>query len=65
MILYIGYNFYAVNQSNSATEQIIDEEMQLLITDYEEAQTIGLRIAAARGYVLSGDEKYKKLLKIM
>jgi len=63
VVLYIGYNFYAVNQSNSATEQIIDEEMQLLITDYEEAQTIGLRIAAARGYVLSGDEKYKKIFE--
>ncbi|MFF2793913.1 methyl-accepting chemotaxis protein [Lysinibacillus xylanilyticus] len=63
VVLYIGYNFYAVNQSNSATEQIIDEDLQLLITDYEEAQTIGLRIAAARGYVLSGDEKYKKIFE--
>lgn len=63
VILYIGYNFYAVHQSNSATERIIDEEMQLLITDYEEAQTIGLRIAAARGYILSGDEKYKKIFE--
>ncbi|MGE7948962.1 methyl-accepting chemotaxis protein [Lysinibacillus sp. NPDC093688] len=61
VVLYIGYNFYAVKQSNSATEQIIDEELHLLISDYEEAQTIGLRIAAARGYVLSGDEKYKKI----
>ncbi|MEY9979167.1 methyl-accepting chemotaxis protein [Lysinibacillus sp. RC79] len=63
VVLYIGYNFYAVQQSNNATEQIIDEEMQLLISDYEEAQTIGLRIAAARGYVLSGDEKYKKIFE--
>lgn len=63
VVLYIGYNFYAVNQSNSATERIIDEELQLLITDYEEAQTIGLRIAAARGYILSGDEKYKEIFE--
>ncbi len=63
VVLYIGFNFYAVQQSNSATEQMIDEEMQLLITDYEEAQTIGLRIAAARGYVLSGDVKYKEIFE--
>ncbi|QPQ31161.1 methyl-accepting chemotaxis protein [Lysinibacillus sp. JNUCC 51] len=63
VVLYIGYNFYAVNQSNSATEQIIDEDLQLLVKDYEEAQTIGLRIAAARGYVLSGNEKYKKIFE--
>ncbi|MDM5248044.1 methyl-accepting chemotaxis protein [Lysinibacillus sp. G4S2] len=63
VILYIGYNFYAVKQSNKATEQIIDEELQLLITDYEEAQTIGLRIAAIRGYILSGDDKYKEIFE--
>lgn len=54
VILYIGYNFYSVKLSNSATEQIIEEDLHLLITDYELASTISLRIAAARGYVLSG-----------
>ncbi|MGE7916059.1 methyl-accepting chemotaxis protein [Lysinibacillus xylanilyticus] len=63
VVLYICYNFYAVTQSNKATEQIIDEELQLLITDYEEAQTIGLRIAAVRGYILSGDDKYKEIFE--
>ncbi|KOS60305.1 methyl-accepting chemotaxis protein [Lysinibacillus agricola] len=63
VVLYIGYNYYAVSQSNSATEQIVDEELQLLITDYEQAQTIGLRIAAARGYVLSGEKKYKEIFE--
>ncbi|MGE7954009.1 methyl-accepting chemotaxis protein [Lysinibacillus xylanilyticus] len=63
IVLYIGYNSYAVMQSNKATEKIIDEELQLLITDFEEAQTIGLRIAAARGYILSGDEKYKEIFE--
>ncbi|WP_286923074.1 MULTISPECIES: methyl-accepting chemotaxis protein [Lysinibacillus] len=61
VILYIGYNFYSVKLSNSATEQIIEEDLHLLITDYELASTISLRIAAARGYVLSGDEKYKQI----
>lgn len=59
--LNIGYNVYATHQSNLATEKIVDEELQLLIVDYELASTIALRIAAARGYVLSGDEKYKEI----
>lgn len=48
IVLNIGYNVYAVTQSNRATEQIVDEELQLLITDYELASTIAVRIAAAR-----------------
>lgn len=63
VILYIVYNNFAIEQSNSATEKIVDEELQLLIADYEQAQTISLRIAAARGYVLSGEEKYKKIFE--
>jgi len=61
MGLYIVYNYFAIKQSNNATEQIVQQELQLLTTDYEQAQTIDLRIAAARGYVLSGDEKYKAI----
>ncbi|WP_155590885.1 methyl-accepting chemotaxis protein [Lysinibacillus cavernae] len=63
MMLYIVYNYYAITQSNNATEQIVQKELQLLITDYEQAQTIDLRIVAARGYVLSGDKKYKEIFQ--
>ena len=61
IVLYIGYNLYATNQSNEATKNIVDEELQLLIADYELASTIALRIAAARGYILSGQEQYKDI----
>ncbi|MFJ7920782.1 methyl-accepting chemotaxis protein [Lysinibacillus fusiformis] len=63
MALYIVFNYFAIKQSNHATEQIVEQELQLLTTDYEQAQTIDLRIAAARGYVLSGDEKYKAIFQ--
>lgn len=63
MALYIVYNYFAIKQRNHATEQIVEQELQLLTTDYEQAQTIDLRIAAARGYVLSGDEKYKAIFQ--
>ncbi|EON70736.1 methyl-accepting chemotaxis protein [Lysinibacillus sphaericus] len=61
IVVYIAYNVSAISQNNTATEQIVDEELQLLITDYELASTIAVRIAAARGYVLSGEEKYKDI----
>lgn len=60
---YIVYNYFAIKQSNDATEQIVQQELQLLIIDYEQAQSIDLRIAAARGYVLSGREKYKEIFQ--
>ncbi|HAU33880.1 methyl-accepting chemotaxis protein [Lysinibacillus fusiformis] len=63
MALYIVYNYFAIKQSNHATEQIVEQELQLLTTDYGQAQTIDVRIAAARGYVLSGDEKYKAIFQ--
>ncbi|MFJ7737392.1 methyl-accepting chemotaxis protein [Lysinibacillus sp. NPDC097287] len=61
IILYLGYNMYATTQSNKKTDQMINEELQLLMADNELASTIALRIAAARGYVLSGDAKYKEI----
>lgn len=63
MIGYIAYNYYAITQSNNATEQIVQQELQLLIADFEQAQTIDLRIAAVRGYVLSGNERYKEIFQ--
>ncbi|QTB28765.1 methyl-accepting chemotaxis protein [Lysinibacillus sphaericus] len=63
MALYIVYNYFAIQQSNNATEQMVSQELQLLTIDYEQAQTIDLRIAAARGYILSGNEKYKTIFQ--
>lgn len=61
IVLYIGFNVYSSFQDNKATDEIVNEELQLLIADYELASSIGLRIAAARGYVLSGEQKYKDI----
>ncbi|QTB24223.1 methyl-accepting chemotaxis protein [Lysinibacillus sphaericus] len=63
MALYIVYNYFAIQQSNNATEQMVSQELQLLTIDYEQPQTIDLRIAAARGYILSGNEKYKTIFQ--
>lgn len=58
---YSIYNFIHTTSSVKQTDAIINEELQLLTVDYDLAQTMALRIAAARGYVLSGNPKYKTI----
>ncbi|MGM9950332.1 MAG: methyl-accepting chemotaxis protein [Lysinibacillus sp.] len=59
MILYIG--FTAISQVNDRREidGMISEELPILIADYELATTIHARLAAARGYLLTGNPSYK------
>lgn len=58
---YSAYNFSHASTSAKQTDLIVNEELQLLTIDYDLAQTMALRIAAARGYVLSGNPKYKNV----
>ena len=55
------YNFIQTTKSVDNTKEIVDYELQLLTVDNNLAQSIALRIAAARGYVLTGDAKYKDI----
>lgn len=47
--------------TNSNTEEMVDEELALLIADDQLSLSISQRIAAARGYILFGDAMYKNL----
>lgn len=58
---YSAYNFSHASTSAKQTDLIVNEELQLLTIDYDLAQTMALRIAAARGYVLSGNPEYKNV----
>lgn len=53
------YNYVQTTKSVNNTKDIVDYELQLLTVNNNLAQSIALRIAAARGYVLTGDTKYK------
>ena len=55
------YNFVQTTKSVDNTKDIVDYELQLLTVDNNLAHSIALRIAAARGYVLTGDAKYKDI----
>lgn len=54
------YNFLVINGVNQSTEEIIEKELPVLIANEQLALTISSRIAAARGYVLSGDSDFKE-----
>lgn len=58
---FIIYNYIQTSNSVDNTKKIVDEELQLLTVDYDLAQTMAIRIAAARGYVLSGSSTYKDI----
>ncbi len=61
MAVFIIYNYIQTSTSVDSTKKIVDEELDLLNVDYSLAQTMSLRIAAARGYVLSGNSTYKDI----
>lgn len=63
LLLVIGqalYNFLVINDVNQSTEEIVEKELPVLIANEQLALTISSRIAAARGYVLSGDSQFKE-----
>ncbi|MFJ7825459.1 methyl-accepting chemotaxis protein [Psychrobacillus sp. NPDC096623] len=61
LTLILGiYSYYAVNKSNKSTEEIVNNQLQLLIADEKLAFSMSQRIALTRGYVLFGDADYKE-----
>lgn len=61
LTLILGmYSYYAVNKSNNSTEEIVNNQLQLLIADDKLAFSMAQRIALTRGYVLFGDADYKE-----
>ena len=57
MIIYIAYVAISNANETNEIEGIISEELPILIADYELATTIHARLAAAHGYLLTGDSK--------
>ncbi|MEK5482971.1 MULTISPECIES: methyl-accepting chemotaxis protein [unclassified Viridibacillus] len=63
VLIMTGYNVYSyVMQQNStkSTKEIVEIELEILAADDELASSFANRTAAARGYIISGDKKYKE-----
>lgn len=54
------YSYFANKRVISAGEEIVYKELQLLTANEKLASTISVRTTAAKSYVLTGDQKYKK-----
>lgn len=54
------YTFNTLQNTNTATKDVLNREIPLLISDEQLVNYMANRIAAARGYVLTGDKSYKE-----
>lgn len=62
MILFLGiYVFNTINNINGTTEDILETDLPLLIADEQLSYLMANRLAASRGYVLTGNSEYKEL----
>ena len=59
--IFTAFNYIQTSKNVDNTKNMVNEELQILAVDYDLAQTMALRIASARGYILSGDATYKDI----
>ena len=58
---YAAYNYFQNEKLMENSQDIINEEVNILSMAYELSNSIDVRLAAARGYVLTGDSNYKNM----
>lgn len=59
--VYASYSYFANKSLMSETQQMIEADLIVLNAEQSLAQSINVRLAAARGYVLTGDSTHKEL----
>lgn len=61
VIILSSITIVTISRANDSTEKMVDEELELLIVNDDLTFSLSQRIAAARGYILFGDQMYKNL----
>lgn len=56
---FSGYTFINTNSSTANIDEIIDIDLKLLLANEQLSNSINVRVAAARGYLGGGDQKFK------
>ena len=59
IMIQSGYIIYSNIKMNKEIEDMVHRELELSIVDQHLANSISVRIGAARGYVLTGEKVYK------
>jgi len=58
--LLVVYNLFSFYATNKKTKDIVDQQLQLVITNDQLAYNVSERLALVRGYILYGDNDYRK-----
>ena len=58
---YAAYNYFQNEKLMENSQDIINEEVSIMSMAYELSNSLDVRLAAARGYVLTGDSNYKNM----
>ncbi|MCM3756168.1 methyl-accepting chemotaxis protein [Sporosarcina aquimarina] len=61
LVLVLGiYTLMSVSSVNQKTQEIVEQDTQLMAIDLKLANTMAGRMSAVRAYILFGDEQYKE-----
>lgn len=58
--LLVVYNLFSFYATNKKTEDIVDQQLQFVIANDQLAYNVSERLALVRGYILYGDNDYRK-----
>lgn len=59
--VYVTYSYFANKSLMSETSELIEKDLVVLNAAQSLSQSINVRLAAARGYVLTGDSTHKEM----
>lgn len=65
VLILTSYYFFTVFRTNKNTEDIIEEELQLVLVSNQLAYNVSERLALARGYILYDNPDYRKQFNVL
>lgn len=60
MLLFMITTLQNQSKNANSVEGMVQNDLPILIADYELTTTIHARLAAARGYLMNGEEHFKE-----
>jgi methyl-accepting chemotaxis protein len=58
IILFVGYNFYVNSQMESKSKELIEKQLDMVMTSQQVAASITVRAAASTNYIVTGQSSY-------
>ncbi|MBK3497218.1 methyl-accepting chemotaxis protein [Viridibacillus sp. YIM B01967] len=61
IVSFSFYNYSMMEESQNSTKKIVNHELEIFSANDKLATAFAVRLSAVRGYVISGDSKYKTI----